>query len=73
MARTIIRRREVLRRTGFSNTTQWRLERAGHFPARIQLTDAGSVGWYLDEVEQWIQQRIRGGGKTPPGRKGAVA
>ena len=66
MSRTIIRRAEVLKRTGLSNTTMWRLERDGDFPARVQLTDAGSVGWVESEVDRWIHDRVRGGGKRPP-------
>jgi len=68
MPRSILRRREVLRRTGLSSTTQWRLEGAGEFPERIRLTEAGSVGWYEDEIDGWIVERIRCAGKRPPGR-----
>ena len=64
MTRNIIRRREILRRTGLSCTTQWRLETAGQFPARVQLT-AGNVGWFEDEVDAWISARIRGAGRRP--------
>jgi prophage regulatory protein len=70
MPRVILRRREVLRRTGLSSTTQWRLERAGEFPERIRLTEAGSVGWYEDEIYNWVRERIRAAGKRPP-RKAA--
>jgi prophage regulatory protein len=69
MATIILRKRDVLKRTGLSDTTIWRLERAGKFPQRMQLTEAGSVGWREDEVERWVHDRIRAGGKTPPGRK----
>ena len=66
MARNIIRKREVLRRTGLSDTTIWRHEKRGDFPARVQLTEAGVVGWFEDEIDRWIHGRIRGGGKRPP-------
>ena len=72
MARQIIRGRDLRKLIPFSSTTFWRLERADKFPKRVQLTEGGAVGWYLDEIEQWMQQRIRAGGKTPPGRKGAI-
>jgi prophage regulatory protein len=71
MARSILRRREVLRRTGLSSTTQWRLERAGEFPERIRLTEAGSVGWFEDEVNDWVHERVRASGKRPLGRSAA--
>jgi predicted DNA-binding transcriptional regulator AlpA len=46
------------------------LERAGEFPERIRLTEAGSVGWYEDEIDNWVRERIRAAGKRPP-RKAA--
>ncbi len=52
----IIRSKEVQNKTGLSRTTIWRLERKGEFPARIPLS-AGSVGWRLGEVEEWIKSR----------------
>lgn len=66
MARTIIRKAEVRKRTGLSDTTIWRLEKAGDFPRRIQITDSGLVGWIEAEVEGWVHERIRGVGKRPP-------
>jgi Prophage CP4-57 regulatory protein (AlpA) len=33
----VIRRREVMRRTGYSGTTLWRKEKAGEFPQSVQL------------------------------------
>jgi predicted DNA-binding transcriptional regulator AlpA len=66
MARNIIRKRAVQERTGLSDTTIWRLEKAGDFPARIQITDGGSVGWFADEVDRWVHERVRGAGKRPP-------
>jgi predicted DNA-binding transcriptional regulator AlpA len=64
--RSIIRRREVRRRTGLSDTTTWRLERVDRFPKRIRLTEAGAVGWYEDEIDRWVHDRVRSGGKRPP-------
>jgi predicted DNA-binding transcriptional regulator AlpA len=52
----IIRAKEVQAMTGLSRTTLWRLEREGEFPARVSLC-AGSVGWRLKEVEDWIRTR----------------
>ena len=66
MSRIILRKRAVRQRTGLSDTTIWRLEKAGEFPQRIQITDAGAVGWYEDEVDSWIHERVRGFGKRPP-------
>ncbi len=35
-----------------------RLEKAGQFPTRIRLGQ-NRVVWIADEIEQWIQDRIR--------------
>lgn len=49
---------EVRERTGLSRATVWRYERAGQFPARVQLT-ANRVGWRSDELATWIANRRR--------------
>jgi len=45
----------------------WRYERDGKFPKRIVISESGNVGWYDDEIDQWIHGRIRAGGKRPAG------
>lgn len=64
----LIRRREVLELIGLSRSTQWRLEKAGQFPARVKLGTA-SVGWHLPEVEEWVKERER----IPSGNGGEIA
>jgi prophage regulatory protein len=49
----VIRRNKLLELIGVSSTTQWRMEKAGLFPARRKLGES-SVGWILSEVEEWI-------------------
>lgn len=61
----MIRRKELLDLIGVSSTTQWRLEKAGQFPARVKLGE-GSVGWHQVEVEKWIENRQRLGHMTEP-------
>ena len=63
--RRIIRKPEVCRRTGYSPVQLWRLEKQGLFPYRVQLSPM-AVGWYEDEVDEWIRSRVRQGGKRPP-------
>jgi predicted DNA-binding transcriptional regulator AlpA len=68
LSRTIIRKRDVTRRTGLSHTTIWRYERVDLFPHRIKLNpaatdDTGPVGWFEDEVDDWIAARVRAAGK----------
>lgn len=54
----ILRRPEVMRRTGLSKTGIWLKEKAGTFPQRVVL-GPNSVGWREDEVEAWITARER--------------
>lgn len=63
MAPRIIRRDEVLKRTGLALRTLYSEISGGRFPRSIPLT-ARAVGWDEDEVNEWIEQRIaaaRGG------------
>lgn len=57
----ITRPRELPTITGLSKTTCWRLERAGDFPHRIQLS-AGAVGYRTDELLAWVESRQVVGG-----------
>jgi prophage regulatory protein len=65
LQRNIIRRPEVRKRTGLSDTQRWRLEQLGKFPNRIQISPM-AVGWYEDEVDRWVHARVRAGGRQPP-------
>jgi prophage regulatory protein len=55
---SIIRLPEVRARTGLSRSEIYRREALGQFPKRV-LLGARSVGWPSDEVQSWIEQRIR--------------
>lgn len=70
MSRKILRKRDVRARTGLSDTTIWRREKLGTFPRRVQITE-NIVGWYDDEVDRWVHERIRAGGKRPPNARAA--
>lgn len=54
----IIRLPDVKARTGLSRSEIYRREALGQFPKRVSL-GARSVGWPSDEIQQWIEQRIR--------------
>jgi prophage regulatory protein len=56
MSRKILRRREVIAKTGVSRSTIDRQEAAGQFPKRIQLGE-NSVGWFEDEIDQHLESR----------------
>jgi prophage regulatory protein len=58
MAQAIIRLPEVRTRTGLSRSEIYRREALGQFPRRVSL-GARSVGWPSDEIQNWIESRIR--------------
>ena len=60
----ILRTAAVIRLTGLSRTTLWRLEGQGEFPARVRL-GANSVGWREEEIARWIDTRPRGRNTSP--------
>jgi prophage regulatory protein len=55
----ILRLKDVTERTGLSGSTIWRLERAGKFPTRLQLSN-NAVGWNEADVLVWLRGRPRG-------------
>lgn len=52
----VMRRPDVIARTGLSRTTIFNLEKAGDFPAHFMLTPRCAV-WDEDEVEAWLDSR----------------
>lgn len=54
----VVRRKQLLQMIGVSAATQYRMEKAGLFPARFRLA-RGLVGWHLTEVEEWLRNRER--------------
>ena len=56
MQNEFLRWARVRQLTGLSRSTVWRLEKAGQFPLRRQLS-ANSVGWSWVELQAWMQSR----------------
>jgi predicted DNA-binding transcriptional regulator AlpA len=56
--RRLLRRSEVIRRTGLSTSTIRRYEISGGFPARVRLGRT-TVAYLADEVDNWISTRER--------------
>ncbi|MBU8870738.1 MAG: AlpA family transcriptional regulator [Gemmatimonadales bacterium] len=52
-----LRKPEVRRITGWSNSTIARKEKAGLFPKRYQLGDS-TVAWRNDEVAEWSKMQV---------------
>lgn len=57
--RKILRKPVVADIVGLSGRQIDRLESSGKFPRRVIITP-GAVGWYDDEVEQYVESRERG-------------
>ncbi len=55
----ILRTHQVMKVTGLSRSTLWRLERRGDFPPRLRLSQ-NSCGWLAKEIEDWLLSRPRG-------------
>jgi prophage regulatory protein len=56
--RNILTKKQVMKICGLSYTTIWREENAGRFPSRVSLT-LRRVGWFEDEIEAWLESRVR--------------
>jgi prophage regulatory protein len=46
----------VLERVPVSRVTLWRMERAGQFPRRLQISP-NRVGWLEADVDAWLEER----------------
>lgn len=62
--RRIISKKELLKMVPYSAQHILRLEKNKEFPQRIKV-GARRVGWYLDEVMDWLAARPRGGAPRP--------
>lgn len=52
-----IRLNKVIEMTGLSRPTVYRLIQQGKFPKQVKLGER-SVAWLLEEVEQWMKERL---------------
>ena len=59
-ARKLLNSKDVVKLTGLSRVTVWRLSRdpENDFPASIQITE-NRVGWFENEVIEWLESRPR--------------
>ena len=70
--RKIQRDKKVRERTGLGRVQRWRRVKAGTFPAPVQL-GPNSIGWYEDEIDQWLADRPRVDYAPSPGPAETVA
>jgi prophage regulatory protein len=66
----LVRRPEVLLRTGLKKTALWELMKKGKFPKSLKLNpsknpnsfgkgrDSCAVAWVEAEIDQWIESKI---------------
>ncbi len=57
----LLTQKQVSILVGLSRTTLWRLERAGRFPCRRQVSTK-AVRWNQAEIFDWIESRPLAGG-----------
>ena len=57
--RKILRKPVVVEIAGLAGSSIDRNEKLGQFPQRVQL-GGNSVGWYEDEIIDWLESRPRG-------------
>jgi prophage regulatory protein len=60
MARTLLRLRQVLERTGLSRSELYRAQQAKKFPSSVPLGER-TVAWVADEIDAWIEDKIAAG------------
>ena len=53
----IVGKKELKELVLYSSQHIARLERAGLFPKRVQV-GPNRVGWVLEEVQEWLQERL---------------
>jgi prophage regulatory protein len=56
LGKRVLSQQAVLEKVPISRVTIWRLERAGLFPKRIQLSP-NRVGWLEADVDGWLEER----------------
>ncbi|PIQ42813.1 MAG: hypothetical protein COV52_06005 [Gammaproteobacteria bacterium CG11_big_fil_rev_8_21_14_0_20_46_22] len=55
----LLRLKEVKHRTGLSRSSIYLMISENQFPRQIQLSGNRSVAWVEQEIEEWIQMRIK--------------
>lgn len=61
---TLLKRREVTRRTGLPRSTIAREVALGNFPASVKITSGRSVAWVSTDIDKWIADRIAASAKV---------
>lgn len=52
---SLLRKKDVERETGLSESTLWRLEKKGEFPPRVRIS-ANTVGWWKSDINAWMDE-----------------
>ena len=54
---SFLRMADVIRETGLSKTTIYRMEMAGNFPRRVRLSGR-AMGWWSEDLDAWKAKRL---------------
>ncbi|MBK7889619.1 MAG: AlpA family phage regulatory protein [Bdellovibrionales bacterium] len=54
----ILRIEEVMKASGLSRSSLYRLEGLGQFPKRVRISP-NSIGWFEHEVQFWMDERAK--------------
>mgnify|MGYP000912330146 CR=1 FL=1 len=52
----ILRPKDLAKMLSISKSTLWRLEKEIDFPSKVGVTER-CKGWYLSDIEQWLNQK----------------
>lgn len=53
----IIREPEVMRRTGLSHSTIWRLRKLDRFAKPLRISTS-AIGWLASDLDSWLAARL---------------
>ena len=55
---SLLRLREVLKRTGLGRSKVYQLVAQGRFPSPVRIAGARVSAWRSDSIDQWIGQQV---------------
>jgi predicted DNA-binding transcriptional regulator AlpA len=64
--RVLVSQQEVLRRLGKNAATLYRWREAGKFPAQVLGPSGRMLGYFADEFEEWLANRVKAKPAGPP-------
>ena len=56
---SILRRRQVEKRTGLTRSPLYARVKEGSFPRPVRLGNGRAVGWIESEIDMWLAEQIQ--------------